>query len=39
MDGEQLFFADQHLANRDSDKLSKNAVITKFKHFIKVSQN
>ena len=37
MNGGEIFFADQNLATVDPEKLSRNEVITKFKHFIKVS--
>lgn len=36
MNGGEIFFADQNLASGDPEKLSRNEVITKFKHFVKV---
>ena len=37
MQGQEIFFADQNLGSNDPDKLTKNEVMTKFRHFIKVS--
>jgi hypothetical protein len=38
MQGSEIWFADQNLGTTDPEKLSKNEVITKFKHFIKVNR-
>ena len=37
MQGDQIFFADQNLAQENFDVSSKSEVMHKFKHFLKVS--
>lgn len=34
--GDEIFFADQHLNTEPTDGVSKNEVMVKFKHFLKV---
>ena len=37
MEAEEIFFADQNLANEVQDQFNQNEVLKKFKHFLRVT--